>query len=68
MNIDNQLHEDDYTLAGSSCWLTVGDFSVWIRNHGDGVSVEIYGEGKEMEDCFDSAYAGADDLELEPQS
>ena len=45
----------DYVLNGSSCWVTVGDISLWIRRDGmDGVIVEAYHVGEEMEPPLES--------------
>ena len=45
----------DYVLQGSSCWVTVGDISLWIRRDGcDGVIVEAYEHFKEMENPIES--------------
>jgi hypothetical protein len=50
----------DYTLKDdhNSCWITVGDLSVYVHRGGDpGVIVDIYGHGGEMEEPLASCYA-----------
>lgn len=37
----------DFTLMGGSCWITVGAFSVYVIDDGDGVRVEIMTKGRE---------------------
>lgn len=41
--------ENDYTLRDGvqSCWITVDDYSVYVRRMEDGVAAEIYGRGRE---------------------
>lgn len=50
----------DYTLkeGQKSCWITVGNISIYIRRHADeGVDVDLYPHGDEFGDVIDSAYA-----------
>ena len=49
---DYELNED-YT----SCWVTVGNISVYILRTGDGVSVDLLPRGKEDKSPISSAYA-----------
>jgi len=39
----------DYTLNEGSCWITVGRFSVYIRQAAEGVFVDIFPRGQEAE-------------------
>lgn len=49
--------ESDYTLTGTSCWLTVGSLSVYVVNTGDGVAVEIYPLQQASEDPIAEIWA-----------
>ena len=53
--------EGDYRLEGTSCWVIVEGFSVYVRRAQgrNGVEVEIYREEGEMEDAIDTASAYA---------
>ena len=47
---DNQLlGEGDYTMTDDSLWVTVEDLAVYILRTEDGVSVQVYADGREME-------------------
>ncbi len=51
----------DFTLKDNSCWITVGNRSVYIVKLPAGLRVAIYKKGKEMETELDSAFAYKDD-------
>ena len=40
----------DYTLHGASCWISIGNLSVYIVRDGHGVAVQIYPRNQEMDD------------------
>ena len=46
----NALRKDgdtDYSLIENSCWITVGNVSVYVKKDEEGVTVETYGAGCE---------------------
>ena len=45
-----------------SCWVTVGPWSVYIKKTDEGIEVELYTRGREMEDALSSCQALDDDL------
>jgi hypothetical protein len=47
----------DYTLENGSCWITVGNISVFIVKDNDGVSVRLYPLGSELNDPMSEARA-----------
>lgn len=53
----SQGSDTDYTLVGSSAWLTVGPFSVHVVRTDEGVVVDIYRKGGEMDFCLAGTYA-----------
>lgn len=64
---DPKLPDGDYILTEGGAWFTVGQFAVRIRTHDcgkaiDGVMVDIYKDGAEMERPIDSAQALVSDL------
>lgn len=38
----------DYVLVGQSCWIEVENLSIWIRKSDEGVSIDVYPNGDEM--------------------
>jgi len=47
---DDTQERSDFILNGSSCWITVGKVSVWIRADGNGGAIiEGYQHGNEMD-------------------
>jgi len=58
----NEISEDPELKEGS-CWITVGNISVYIKKGDDGVSVDLYPLGDEMASSLASTwltYAEAD--------
>jgi hypothetical protein len=51
------LKDDDYTLTEGAAWFTVKSFSIRILSTDEGVVVDIYNEGEEMELPIASTYA-----------
>jgi len=47
----------DHVLTEGTAWITVNGVSVWIVETTNGVRVELYHVGKEMESALDSAQA-----------
>lgn len=48
---------DDYTLDGRFAWITVEDMSVFVHRTEEGVIVDIFPRGKEVDDPIASTYA-----------
>lgn len=58
----NPNEEEDWTLAPRhNLWLTVDDFSVHIIRTGEGIVLDVYAKGCEMDDTLASTYAFTDD-------
>jgi hypothetical protein len=59
----------DYVLVGPSCWIEVedptgdeeGNMVVYVRNIGEGVAVDIFANGKEMDMPLTATYASFDE-------
>ena len=51
--------ENDYTLFDDeiSCWITVDNISVYVRRTDEGVVVDLFPKGLEMESQLTSTYA-----------
>jgi hypothetical protein len=56
------LKDDDYTLSEGAAWFTVKEFSIRILSTDEGVVVDIYNEGEEMELPIASTYAHSEDI------
>ena len=67
MDEENNISGKDVTLnKGESCWVTVGNISVYLRSGDDGVSVTLYPLGKEDEESIAetwATYGEAEDLQ-----
>ena len=51
-----ELKEGDYELVDGAAWFTVKGAAVRIHSADEGVVVDIYRNGAEMEDAVASAY------------
>lgn len=49
--------DNEYTLNDNTAWITVGNISVYIRKGDEGVSVDLYPVGGEMEEPIASTWA-----------
>jgi hypothetical protein len=47
----------DYLLEEGSCWITVGNLSVYVKKDDEGVSVDIYPLRDENSDLIAGTYA-----------
>ena len=56
------LKDDDYTLEEGAAWFTVKGFAIRIRSTDDGVVVDIYKDGEEMDSPIASTYAHDEDI------
>ena len=45
-----------------SCWVTVGPWSVYIKKTDEGIAVDLYPQGGEMEEAVSGCWALDDDL------
>lgn len=52
-----ELTDDDYILKEKGAWIESGPFSIRISHNNDGLSVDIYPVGREMERAIASTYA-----------
>jgi len=57
------LKDGDYTLEEGAAWIETAPFSIRIQKTPEGVVVDIYQTGKEMETSIASAYAFTGDLD-----
>lgn len=53
---NKELEDGDYVLTEGRGWFTVKGFSVRIHATDEGVAVDIYQDGKEMNGHISSAY------------
>lgn len=67
MDKENNISGKDVTLnKGESCWVTVGNISVYLSSGDDGVSVDFYPLGKEADQSIGGTwitYGEAEDLQ-----
>ena len=66
--IKDEVDGNDYTLQedATSCWITVGNLSVYIVRTDEGVSVDIFAKGAEGGESIAGTWAldtEADDVE-----
>lgn len=55
----------DYILDEGSCWIQVGNLSVYVKNEAEGVAVDIYPLNDENSDSLAATYAFYADAEAE---
>jgi hypothetical protein len=60
---EGALIDDDYTLTEGRAWFTVSGFAVRINTTAEGVTVDIYADGREYNAPITSAAAHFDELE-----
>ena len=60
---DQALTDNDYKLTDGAAWFTVSVFAVRINTTAEGVTVDIYADGKEYNAPITSAAAHFDELE-----
>jgi hypothetical protein len=65
MNI--QLTDQDYDLAEGAAWFGVKNFAIRIHQTDEGVVVDIYKSGKEMDGSLASTYAFDSECEEEDE-
>lgn len=51
------VDEGDFTLTGEHCWIMAGNISVKIQTTDEGVVVDLYRLGNEMDDSIGSTWA-----------
>lgn len=56
------LKDGDYLLKDGAAWLEVDGFSIRVARTDEGVAVDIYKNGHEMEDAIASTYAFTSEL------
>jgi len=58
MSVLIQNEETDYTLSPphESCWITVDTVSVYIRRTDEGVAIDLFPKGREMNDSLAGAW------------
>jgi hypothetical protein len=57
------LKDDDYTLEEGAAWFTVKGFAIRILSTDEGVVVDIWKDGGEMDSPIASTYAHDSDIE-----
>lgn len=56
----------DYTLPeGESCWVSVGNASVYIQHGSEGVGVSLYPKGRESDDSVTETWATWSEFECD---
>jgi hypothetical protein len=53
----NEINDDDYKLVEGAAWFTVKGFSIRIHSTDEGVIVDVFANGKEMDSPVASTYA-----------
>ena len=65
--MSNLLPDGDYTLTEGGAWVALKGFAVRIQATDEGVVVDIYTDGKEMNSPIASTYAFDTELDLEDE-
>lgn len=52
-----RIRDGDYVLAEGAAWLEVKNFAIRVCSTDEGVVVDVYKNGEEMNDVIASAYA-----------
>jgi hypothetical protein len=55
--MNKDLKDDDYTLTEGAAWFTVKSFAIRILSTDEGVVVDIWKDGGEMDSPIASTYA-----------
>jgi hypothetical protein len=56
------LKDDDYTLEEGAAWFTVKGFAIRIQSTDEGVAVDVWKDGGEMDSPIASTYAYDQDI------
>lgn len=56
------LSEGDYVLVDEAAWLTIKGFAVWVRSTDEGIVIDVFKNGSEMDDPIAGTYAFDSDL------
>lgn len=59
--------EGQYVLKEESCWITVGNLSVYIKREKEGVRIDVYPLNDEMSKAIASSFAFFEDAETEEE-
>lgn len=51
-----RIPNGEYEMTGDTVWLSVGNLSVYVRKHDDGVSVDLFPLGKEDEEALSGTW------------
>ena len=51
------IKDGDYILKDGKAWFEVKGFAIWVRATDEGVVVDIYKNGDELEESLASTYA-----------
>lgn len=61
---ENTLKDADFELAEGAAWFTVKNFSIRIHSTDEGVIVDVYAKGREMDDFIATTYAFDSETEV----
>ena len=64
----SELKDDDYVLTDGAAWFTVKGFAVRIHSTDEGVVIDVFADGKELESPVASTYAFDHELTEEGES
>jgi hypothetical protein len=64
---DPHCHEYTLNKDAGSCWITIGNISVHLKRHDEGVSVDLFGRGAKDENIA-GTWALYQDVEAAPDS
>ena len=59
------VEEGQYVLEEGSCWITVGNLSVFLKREEEGVKIDVYPLNDEMSKAIASSFAFFEDAETE---
>ncbi len=61
---ENTLKDADFELIEGAAWFTVKNFSIRIHSTDEGVIVDVYAKGREMDDFIATTYAFDSETEV----
>lgn len=59
------VEEGHYALEEGSCWITVGNLSVYVKREEEGIKIDVYPLNDEMGSAISSTSAFFEDAETE---
>lgn len=58
------IKDETFELSEGAAWFTVKNFSIYIHATDEGVIVDVYPKGRELEDLIASTWASDSEVEV----